>query len=306
MNLALQPRNITARVVLVAGCLHVSVSSDRLLKQATLVEFTRQGLLRLESPSIQWVRIYGLKTGQELPVWSEEFTINSSNVNAADANGSDPDSLSFDRSNSHRTNSDPTPNTNDNIADADLTAQEVASQSTTYFRRAVQLLPSIDPSKCLMAVSAIAFLSGGTIGLVTRASRSERVAAAPDQAQRQQQAEAKRYLRKMNQAQQAFYKQHQRFASSLEELERSAALISQSYHYTYKLTLPSKTQSQITATAKTEGLNSYTAAVFVATSGAAPGAAIASICETQQPSKLPPVLQLIGDTASCVAPAKAL
>lgn len=275
MNLALQPRNLTAKVVLVAGCLHVSIKADRLLKQATLINFTREGLLRLGSNSIQCVRVYGLKNGQDFPIWSEEFVVNPSEVTSVNSDDLD---------------------TND--------ATQATSQNATYSQTVTRLLP-IDPTKCLMAVSAIAFLSGGTIALVSRFSRLERVTASPDVEQRRHQFEAKQYLRKMNLAQQAFYKQHQRFAASLEELERSASILSQSYHYTYKLTLPTKTQSQITAIAKTEGLNSYTAAVFVAPGGASE-ATITTVCETQQPSKTPPIPQLNGTTAECAAPSRAL
>lgn len=286
MNATLQPREVTAKVMLIAGCLHVSFSATRALNQTTLVSFTRNGLANLKPDSIQWVKVYGLQVGHALPTWTTEFSASQLEDDAAA----------------------------DEIAPETATIAAVPKrwserllgimllQSLSQLQTGSWRLPNIDASKCLMAVSLVAFLSGGAIGVIASVSRSEKAMIQSATEQRnQQQQEARHYLTQMNQAQQAFYQKNQRFASSLEELERSASIISQSYHYTYKLTIRDQTQSQLTATPKAKGLTSFTAAVFARPANAASGATIATICASKHSSKIPPAPQLVGNTAQCPA-----
>lgn len=122
----------------------------------------------------------------------------------------------------------------------------------------------------------------------------------------QQQTAARNYLETMNKAQQAFYRQNQRFAATLEELERFAAVsIASRSDYLYKLTVPNGNQSQLTAIPKAEGLKSYTAAVAIAKPS---NQVVAAICASQKAAKVPPlVFQSPAGSVQCpVEAAKAL
>jgi hypothetical protein len=165
----------------------------------------------------------------------------------------------------------------------------------------------------------VAFLSGGTAAIVTFANaqtasrpaadagsssaiavNNPAVPSDADLVNIKRQQEAKQYLRVMNQAQQAFYQQHQRFATDLEELERSANLIARSYHYTYKLTTTDQLQAQLAATPKEPGLKSFTAVVSLVQSPQQMVTTAALICESAQPSPSSPVLLLTsGQPIAC-------
>lgn len=109
------------------------------------------------------------------------------------------------------------------------------------------------------------------------------------------QKEAEDYLKAMNSAQEAFYQKNKRFATSLEELERSANLISQSYSYAYQLRVSDR--SLITALPRETGLKSYVGSVFVAPAGTK-----SLICQTIKPSMQAPTAPLFNKkkaTAAC-------
>ncbi|EKQ68699.1 hypothetical protein OsccyDRAFT_3245 [Leptolyngbyaceae cyanobacterium JSC-12] len=103
-------------------------------------------------------------------------------------------------------------------------------------------------------------------------------------------AEAERYLAQMNKAQQAFYEANQRFASTLEELERSASIISHSSHYVYRLVIRDQTQSVLTATPKVKELRSYAGTVLLAQKPVGSTTVVGIICKTNRASTFPPVL----------------
>jgi hypothetical protein len=75
LNQSLKSKNITAKVNLKDGCLHVLLESAQLPKQQTLVSFIRKGLIQLEAESIKTVKVYGRQTGEESPAWNETFEI---------------------------------------------------------------------------------------------------------------------------------------------------------------------------------------------------------------------------------------
>jgi hypothetical protein len=120
-----------------------------------------------------------------------------------------------------------------------------------------------------------------------------------------QEDEVRAYLKKMNKAQQTFYAKNNRFASSLEELERSAAtisLLSQKYNYIYKLNISDGDRSQLTATPRIDGLKSFTGIVILKNNGTAADATLTTICETEQPSKVAPVADAsTSDAVQCPA-----
>jgi hypothetical protein len=76
-----------------------------------------------------------------------------------------------------------------------------------------------------------------------------------------EQQEGRQYLNRMVEAQKLFYQKNQQLAQSLEELERSAAVVSHSYNYTYRVTTATPTQFQLAAIARISTLKSYAAIV---------------------------------------------
>ena len=171
--------------------------------------------------------------------------------------------------------------------------------------------------KLSVLVTLAAFVTGGTVALIANSNTvgsGDRKAGAnvstldsgnqlaiktdAERLQVQQQATARKYLESMNKAQQKFYRQNNRFASTLEELERFAAVpIATRSDYVYKLTVPNKAQSQLTAVPKADGLKSYTAAVSIVKSS---NQTVAAICASQQAAKVPPlVFQSPEGTVQC-------
>lgn len=75
INRQLQPKGITAKAALKEGCLQVMVESAQVPNQQALIGFIRKGITNLEVASIQKVKIYGRKTDEEIPSWSDEFEI---------------------------------------------------------------------------------------------------------------------------------------------------------------------------------------------------------------------------------------
>lgn len=91
------------------------------------------------------------------------------------------------------------------------------------------------------------------------------------------QQEAETYLKAMTTAQENFYTQNNRFARSLEELERSTNVISQSYSYAYRLRVG--TDSVMTAIPREANLQSYISVVSLSPSGTT-----RVICQSLKPS----------------------
>jgi hypothetical protein len=75
MNRQLQAKRITAKASLKEGCLKVMLESQQVPPQEASVTFVRYGLTNLKPASIQKVEVYGRKTGENNPAWSEEFEL---------------------------------------------------------------------------------------------------------------------------------------------------------------------------------------------------------------------------------------
>jgi hypothetical protein len=75
INHQLQPKGITAKVILQEACLQVMLESTQVLNQQALVTFVHNGITKLGAASIKEVKIYGRKKGEDLPNWSQEFTL---------------------------------------------------------------------------------------------------------------------------------------------------------------------------------------------------------------------------------------
>ena len=198
-----------------------------------------------------------------------------------------------------------------------------------FFQDAPNDSPTSDRSVNYLKVSAIvtmvSFVAGGAVALIAHSyawGGAERKAGEKistisssnqlspqvkaERTRDQQQTATRNYLDTMNKAQQAFYRQNTRFAVTLEELERFAAVpIAAHSDYTYKLTVPNNDQAQLTAIPKAEGLKSYTAAVAIAKPT---NKIVTAICASQQAAKVPPlVFQSTNGAVQCPAdPAKAL
>ncbi|MCS6783183.1 MAG: pentapeptide repeat-containing protein [Gloeomargarita sp. SKYBB_i_bin120] len=73
MTQALASRGITAQAKLRQGCLEVVLTSRDTPDQRHCLQVIRQGLLRLEVPTIRTVKVYALRVGEAFPDWMEVF-----------------------------------------------------------------------------------------------------------------------------------------------------------------------------------------------------------------------------------------
>lgn len=346
MNLALEPRGITARTKLNDGCLYVCLRSSYALNQVPLVNFIRRGLAGLGVQSIQTVTVYGQKIGQSAPVWRETLHLGQPLQQIRQTPQAAASTMLVVVSDRPTTQTMPSGGADVSLVTQASEAAKVAEpppaqvnprpsppskpprrRSTTTAQRLHKPKKMVVTKRSRSAkyrmtslTALIAFLSGGTAAIVTfaNAQTASRPAAEPgssppmavtdganvpsdaDLVNIKRQKEAKQYLRTMNQAQQAFYQQHQRFAADLEELERSANLIARSYHYTYKLATTDQLQAQLTAIPKEVGLKSYTAVVSLVQSPQQTITTAALICESTQPAQASPTLILTsGQPISC-------
>lgn len=326
MNLALQPKGITAETQLNGDCLEVFLNSSRLLNSKAMVSFVSKGLANLGRQSIDRVKVYGQQTGANAPMWVEEFRLSpqgtpelvTPTLPAWETPVSKPP-VALVRTPRVRRAKSPLRHV-EAVARVFLIRLkgqleqllDSAERATSQVHLPAQVVPArVRSSKYFRAIaiaSLPAFLIGATAGVISffadggstqsQASiTSNQLSNAPNASPEQlaQQAEVRKYLDKMNKAQRDFYAKNGRFASSLEELERSAAMISllsQENDYTYKLTVVKGTQSQLTATPKVEGLKSFTGLVVATNAGSSTGKAATTICESIQPSKTAPVIEV--------------
>ncbi|MBC7971120.1 MAG: type IV pilin-like G/H family protein [Verrucomicrobia bacterium] len=316
MNLTLEPKGVIAKTFLEDHCLHVFLSASRVLNAKTLVAFIQRGILRLEVASIQQVQVYGQRVDTDQLDWVETFVLPRSQI--ADA----LEALSHPSTTVARHEVAP------NISTPIDAEQKQPPQSAVHsaLRTVKQLAQRRDrpdaarktpdssrakrsPANYVrlsVLVTLAAFMTGGTVALIansytvgssdktrttvpTIAGNSQLTVKADTERNRdQQQATARNYLETMNTAQQTFYRQKQRFALTLEELERFAAVpIATRSDYSYKLTVPNSTQSQLTAIPKADGLKSYTAAVSIAKPT---NQAVTAICASPAAAKVPPLV----------------
>ncbi|HLP89499.1 MAG TPA: type IV pilin-like G/H family protein [Nostocaceae cyanobacterium] len=121
------------------------------------------------------------------------------------------------------------------------------------------------------------------------------------------QTEAKYTIRAINRTQQAYFLEFNEFAYNISDLQLS--LETESNNYSYKIEVINPTQSvRLTATAKKEGIKSYTGAVFaIKKQNKNFTLTITEICETNTPSKIPPIMpKLIGGNIQCPAGSSSL
>lgn len=75
LNRHLQPRGITAKILLRDQCLKILLSSSRPLSQPAFVQFIQKQITNLKIPSIKLVRVYSQQIGEAAPTWSQEFIL---------------------------------------------------------------------------------------------------------------------------------------------------------------------------------------------------------------------------------------
>jgi hypothetical protein len=272
INLALRQKGIVAEVQMNQECLYVTFRCDRPLNQSILANFIRRGLLNLAVTSIRTAKLCAYQTDATLPGWVEELSISTPA---------------------------PTPHSPLPLAHSALPTprnlHSVPSGPTAYLVLFVILIASSTLSGSLFA--AVRYSDSGK----TRSSSGDRQTLL-EQDPIAIEAEAKKYLTQMNQAQQAFYQQHQRFAATLEELERSAAILSHSAFYTYHLSVQNDRQSRLTAVAKVDGLRSYTGTVWLASPVDGAATVAIALCETRKPTRTAPATpRLVQQVLQCPA-----
>jgi Tfp pilus assembly protein PilE len=324
MNAVLEPKGVTAKTQLNGSCLHIVFTSEHLLSQAAIGSFVKNGLATLGAKSFQSVKVYFRKRGEDSPLWVDSFILGQPSVAqtspptvpapapvqpsaqlpqltppAAVPVASPETPVGFQRQ--------PSPPTQ---APSGLTpAQRLRHVFSGGNGWKNQWIGVANRYKVAIAVSVGAFLIGGTAAFLTntqaestpQASTPQTTASLPPKTEQSivpprtvalntPEGQAEAYLIQMNQAQQKFYQANGRFAATLEELERSAAIMSQSAYYTYRLVLRGEAQSVLTAVPKQEGLKSYSGTVLTATAPTGTRALASIVCQTNQPSSFPPIL----------------
>ncbi len=75
MNRSLQPKGITVSASFTDGCLQILLESDRILNQQNLVTFLYKELMNLGAEAIKVVQVYGQRTGEDFPDWTQELEL---------------------------------------------------------------------------------------------------------------------------------------------------------------------------------------------------------------------------------------
>lgn len=264
MNAVLFPKGITARAGIDEDCLCVFLESQKPLNQETLVAFIQKGLLELGNDSIRSVRAQGKRIGEENFAWTREFPLRSTEPTSRVA-----------------TLTPPVEPHEDAIVEDDPEDEEEFGEESLSFRGWLKTRWRVYALPVVVVVIG-GFIAGGTTAFWSTArSQSQRVGDPMLQSSQdsaiEKQKEAEAYLKAMTAAQQKFYQQNKRFANSLEELERSANVISQSYSYAYRLRVG--TDAMITAVPREADLKSYVGIVTVSSSGSQ-----TLVCQSLKPS----------------------
>jgi hypothetical protein len=249
MNAVLNTQEIQAQVGLEGHCLGVLLKSSKALNQEAIVTFVRRGLDRLDIERIDTVKICSQEIGKSSFSWVREFELQPVVQPVSKDRSEDlEDSLDLD--------------------EAEFEEQQTESEVSipSYFR-AYSVLFGV--------AVVVGFMSGGTMATLISTSQAANQTAATEteggllgenvskQTPQEKQQKAESYLKAMNAAQTKFFDENKRFASSLEELERSTNLISQSYDYAYKLKIANASRAEIAAISKAGGLRSYVGVVAV-------------------------------------------
>lgn len=75
INRSLQPKGITAKVILKDACLQVMLEAVQIPDQQTLAPFIHKGVTGLKSVLIKKLNVFGRQIGEKIPAWSQELEI---------------------------------------------------------------------------------------------------------------------------------------------------------------------------------------------------------------------------------------
>lgn len=75
MNRQIQAKGILAKANTVKGCLKIIFEATEAPPQQALATYTYNAISKLEAPSLEKVIIYGKQTGNDFPVWQQEFNL---------------------------------------------------------------------------------------------------------------------------------------------------------------------------------------------------------------------------------------
>jgi hypothetical protein len=75
INRRLQPKGITTKAALNNGCLQILLEATQTPNQQTLTAFILKGIRGLKIASIQKIKIYARRRGEERMVWSQEVVV---------------------------------------------------------------------------------------------------------------------------------------------------------------------------------------------------------------------------------------
>jgi hypothetical protein len=89
LNKSLQPKGITAKAARQNCHLQIIVESEQVPNQEKLIEFIRNGLLKLDSSAVRTVKVWGKQKGENTPKWSQEFSLFTQAV-STDSNQPEP------------------------------------------------------------------------------------------------------------------------------------------------------------------------------------------------------------------------
>ena len=80
MNRHLQTKGITAKATLKDSRLQVMLESPQVPDEQAMVAFVRNGMMNLDIKSLRQVRVYGRQTGEDIPAWTQEFTLETTSI----------------------------------------------------------------------------------------------------------------------------------------------------------------------------------------------------------------------------------
>ncbi len=75
LNHRLQPKGITAKASAKNACLHIRLESVKVPPQKPVVEFIQNAFAKVELNVWATVKVYGWRSGEDIPDWVEEFTL---------------------------------------------------------------------------------------------------------------------------------------------------------------------------------------------------------------------------------------
>lgn len=75
LNRHLQPKGISVKTAQQDRCLQIMVEAAQVPNQQAVVTFIYQGITKLGTTSIERIKIYGRKAGDDFPAWNQEFEL---------------------------------------------------------------------------------------------------------------------------------------------------------------------------------------------------------------------------------------